>query len=88
VEMELEDLLPEGVECCAVELPDARKGAVLAVAVSEAVDEKSLLKALAKRLPPIAMPKKFVVLDELPKMGSGKVDFRTTTTLVQERLKT
>ncbi len=87
VEMELEELLPEGVECCVVELPDVRKGAVLAVAVSEEVDQKSLLKTLGKRLPPIAMPKHFVVLEELPKMGSGKVDFRTTTTLVQERLK-
>ncbi len=88
VEMELEALLPEGVECCVVEMPDVRKGAVLAVAVSEEVDQKSLLKTLGKRLPPIAMPKHFVVLEELPKMGSGKVDFRTTTTLVQERLKT
>ncbi len=86
VELELEELLPEGVECCVVELPDARKGALLAVAVSEPVDEKPLLKALAKRLPPIAMPKCFVVLEELPKMGSGKVDFRSTTTLVQKVL--
>lgn len=87
VELELEALLPEGVECCVVELPDARKGALLAVAISQAVDEKPLLKALAKRLPPIAMPKRFIVVEELPKMGSGKVDFRSTTRLVQAQLK-
>ena len=87
VETELEQLLPEGVECCVVELPDARKGAVLAVAVSEAVDEKTILKELSQRLPPIAVPRRFVVLDELPKMGSGKVDFRGATTQVQELLK-
>lgn len=86
VELELEALLPEGVECCVVELPDARKGAVLAVAVSQPIEEKTLLKALAKRLPAIAMPKHFVVLEDLPKMGSGKVDFRTTTMQVQQLL--
>ena len=86
VETELEQLLPEGVECCVVELPDARKGALLAVAVSEPVEEKAILKELGKRLPPIAVPRKFVVLDELPKMGSGKVDFRGATTRVQEKL--
>ena len=86
VELALEALLPEGVECCVVELPDARKGALLAVAVSQSVDEKALLKALAKELPAIAMPKRFVVIDELPKMGSGKIDFRNTTIRVQEAL--
>lgn len=87
VEQELEDLLPDGVEFCVVEVPSAHKGATLAVAVTEAVKERAILKALAKHLPPIALPKQFVVLDELPKMGSGKIDFRATTTLVQDYLK-
>jgi acyl-[acyl-carrier-protein]-phospholipid O-acyltransferase/long-chain-fatty-acid--[acyl-carrier-protein] ligase len=86
VESVLESLLPEGVECCVVEIPDARKGANLAVAVSGKVDEKHLIAALAKQLPPVAVPRKFVVLEELPKMGSGKVDFRSTTVMVQEIL--
>jgi acyl-[acyl-carrier-protein]-phospholipid O-acyltransferase/long-chain-fatty-acid--[acyl-carrier-protein] ligase len=86
VESVLEKLLPEGVECCVVEIPDARKGANLAVAVSQKIDQKKTIAALTKRLPPVAVPRQFVVVDELPKMGSGKVDFRTTTVTVQELL--
>jgi acyl-[acyl-carrier-protein]-phospholipid O-acyltransferase / long-chain-fatty-acid--[acyl-carrier-protein] ligase len=33
------------------------------------------------------LPKQFVVLDEFPKMGSGKIDFRTITELVRQRLR-
>jgi len=86
IEAELEKLLPEEIECCAVELPDSRKGAVIVVAVSQAVDEKRLLGELAASLPPISLPRHFVVLEEMPKMGSGKVDFRTATLLVRKKL--
>lgn len=86
VETVLEELLPEDTECCVVELPDAKKGAAVGVAVSCEIDEKSVQGALAERLPPLALPRCFVVIEELPKMGSGKVDFRTTTKLVQEQL--
>jgi acyl-[acyl-carrier-protein]-phospholipid O-acyltransferase/long-chain-fatty-acid--[acyl-carrier-protein] ligase len=86
VESELEAVLPKGVECCVVEIPDARKGARIAAAVTHAVKRKEILDRLGKRLPPIALPRQFVVIDELPKMGSGKIDFRSTTVLVQKRL--
>jgi acyl-[acyl-carrier-protein]-phospholipid O-acyltransferase/long-chain-fatty-acid--[acyl-carrier-protein] ligase len=86
VEEELERLLPPETECCVVEIPDARKGANIAAAVTGEVDRKKLLDKLTRRLPPIAIPRQFVVMDELPKMGSGKIDFRRTTVLVQHRL--
>ena len=86
VESVLETLLADGVECCVVEIPDARKGANLAVAVSGEINQKEIISALTKNLPPVAVPRQFVVLEELPKMGSGKVDFRTTTQMVQELL--
>ena len=86
VESVLESLLPDGVECCVVEIPDARKGANLAVAVSASVDQKQMIAALTKQLPPVAVPRQFVELEELPKMGSGKVDFRSTTVMVQDIL--
>jgi len=86
IESVLEKLLPEEIEFCAVELPDSRKGALIAVALSEPVDEKELTEKMAKELPPISMPRKFVVLPEMPKMGSGKVDFRTATEAVRANL--
>ncbi|MFV1993679.1 MAG: AMP-binding protein [Acidiferrobacterales bacterium] len=86
VEAVLENILPASCECCAVEIPDKRKGAIVGVAISEAIDETAVRNAISDLLPAIAMPRHFLVMEELPKMGSGKVDFRTTQTLFQEKL--
>ncbi len=82
----LESILPEGVECCVVEAADEFKGSRLVAALSRDVNEEELMRKLSAELPPIAIPKKFVRLEEFPKMGSGKIDFRTTTAMVQEIL--
>ena len=81
----LETLLPDGVSCCVVDVPNKTKGATLVAAVTEKVNEAEIIKSLVDKLPPIAIPKKFVILDELPKMGSGKADFRTITKIVREK---
>ena len=86
IESELEKILPEEIEYCAVEIPSSSKGALIALALSEKVDEKELVAKLKKKLPPISIPRKFVVLKEMPKMGSGKVDFRTVTEVVKASL--
>jgi len=41
---------------------------------------------MAADLPKIALPKIFTVLEDLPKMGSGKIDFRSVTLQVQQIL--
>lgn len=86
-EVVLEKLVPEGVAVCVVEVPDSLKGARIVVAVTKKLNEREILKKMAKELPTIALPKEFVVFPELPKMGSGKVDFRTITILVRDYLK-
>ncbi len=86
VESELVDLLPENIDCCVVEVPDSIKGAKIIVAITGDVDEKDLLLKLHTKLPTIAIPKRFIFIKELPKMGSGKVDFRGTTELIKEIL--
>jgi acyl-[acyl-carrier-protein]-phospholipid O-acyltransferase/long-chain-fatty-acid--[acyl-carrier-protein] ligase len=82
----LEELLPDGVSCCVVEIPDPQKGARLVAAVTQKVDENEMRKKLGKELPQINIPSRFIVFDELPKMGSGKLDFRTITDLVKKKL--
>lgn len=82
----LETLLPEGVECCVVEAADEFKGSKLVAALSKELNEEELVKKLSAKLPPIAVPKKFVYIKELPKMGSGKIDFRTTAQMVNSLL--
>lgn len=83
----LESLLPDGVSCCVVEVPDSLKGARIVAAVTEPVNEREILKKMAKELPSLAVPKEFIVLPEMPKMGSGKVDFRTITNLVHKKIR-
>ncbi len=83
VEDVLEKLLPPDVECCIVEIPDAVKGARIVAAITQKLDEKTLLKKMAEHLPSIAMPSKFVVIPEMPKSGSGKIDFRAITEKVR-----
>jgi acyl-[acyl-carrier-protein]-phospholipid O-acyltransferase/long-chain-fatty-acid--[acyl-carrier-protein] ligase len=77
-------MLPSGVDCCVVEIPDSTRGARIVAAVTGSVDDRALIKKMSEELPSIAIPKSFVVIPELPKMGSGKVDFRAVTSLVRE----
>ncbi len=86
VENALEKHLPDDVICCVVEVPDAIKGARIVAAVTAPVDEKKILKKIAADLPKIALPKIFTVIEDLPKMGSGKIDFRNVTLMVRQRL--
>ena len=88
VEDVLQKILPEGAACSVVEIPDALKGVRIVAAVTQKVEERKIIKQMAGHLPNIALPKQFVVIEELPKMGSGKVDFRSVTEIVQTMLRT
>lgn len=87
VENVLEKLLPEDVACSIVEVPDALKGAKIIAAVTKKIDKRKILKLMSEHLPNIALPKQFIVVEDLPKMGSGKIDFRRVTEIVQNKLK-
>jgi acyl-[acyl-carrier-protein]-phospholipid O-acyltransferase/long-chain-fatty-acid--[acyl-carrier-protein] ligase len=82
----LTDLLPNDVDCCVVEVPESTKGAKIVAAITQEIDEKDIMDKMSKQLPRISMPKQFLQMKELPKMGSGKVDFRTATELVKTKL--
>jgi acyl-[acyl-carrier-protein]-phospholipid O-acyltransferase/long-chain-fatty-acid--[acyl-carrier-protein] ligase len=84
VEDVLEKLLPEGVSCCVVEVPDQLKGAKIVAAVTKKLDVKDTLRKMSAHLPNIALPRQFVVIEDLPKMGSGKIDFRKATDMVRD----
>ena len=87
VEDVLERFLPDGTSCCVVELPDQKRGAKIVAAVTVKLDEQATLKGMAGELPNIALPKQFVVIPELPKMGSGKIDFRAVTEIVRSQVR-
>jgi acyl-[acyl-carrier-protein]-phospholipid O-acyltransferase/long-chain-fatty-acid--[acyl-carrier-protein] ligase len=86
IEDMLEKLLPEDAHCSVVEIPDAIKGARIVAVTTVQVDQKTVMKQMAEQLPAIAIPKTFLVMETLPKMGSGKIDFRAITELARQEL--
>ncbi len=84
----LRDELPDHIDCCVVEVPSPLKGARIVAAVTEPINEKTIQKQISRQLPAIALPKQYIVIPELPKMGSGKVDFRTITQIVRKKVQT
>jgi len=86
IENSLEKLLPKDIECCVVEVPDAIKGAKIVAVVTAPIEEKAIVKQLAGELSPIAIPKIFLVRENMPKTGNGKIDFRTLTEIVTQEL--
>lgn len=86
VESTLEKFLPVGVSCCVVEVSDEKKGAAIVATVTIEVNKADILKKMGNELPNIALPKHFIVIKELPMMGTGKIDFRSVTKIVLEML--
>ncbi len=84
-ERALEKTLPDDVECCVVEIPDTRKGARIIAVVTSELNKEEIIKLLNQELPAIAVPKIFEIIPEMPKMGNGKIDFRTVTNLVKDK---
>jgi len=86
VENVMEHLLPEEISCCVVEVPDSVRGAKIVAVITRKIDEKTIIKKMSEELPNIALPKHFIVIEDLPKMGSGKIDFRRITEMVRDML--
>jgi acyl-[acyl-carrier-protein]-phospholipid O-acyltransferase/long-chain-fatty-acid--[acyl-carrier-protein] ligase len=77
VEEEVINLLPHDVICCVVAVPDPIRGSeIVTVLTSYDINQKELRKKLARVLPPVATPKIFRVLEEVPMHSNGKVNFR------------
>jgi acyl-[acyl-carrier-protein]-phospholipid O-acyltransferase/long-chain-fatty-acid--[acyl-carrier-protein] ligase len=85
VEETLNSVTPDEVDCCAVELPDAKRGSRIVGVTNRPINQQEVSKKLAQELPNLALPKKYVVVEEFPYMGSGKADFRTLTRIVQRQ---
>lgn len=84
VENILEKYLHEGVSCCIVEIADEKKGSYIVATVSHEVNKTEILRKMMNDLPGIALPRQFIVINPLPMMSSGKIDFRTVTKMVNK----
>ncbi len=86
VESILSKLLPEDVICCVVDVPNPVKGADVVAAVANGnFDMQAVMKQLKKELPAIALPRQFYVIEDIPMMASGKVNFREVEKICRER---
>ncbi|GAB5498580.1 MAG: hypothetical protein PsegKO_08910 [Pseudohongiellaceae bacterium] len=84
VEETMDAVTPPEVECCAVELPDSRRGSRIIGVTSSDVDGQAVNRKLAEELPNLALSKQYVTIAEFPRMGSGKTDFRSLTEQVRQ----
>jgi acyl-[acyl-carrier-protein]-phospholipid O-acyltransferase/long-chain-fatty-acid--[acyl-carrier-protein] ligase len=87
VENILESHLPAGVSCCVVEVSDEKKGSYIVATVSAEVHKTEILRKMMNELPIIALPREFIVISELPMMSTGKIDFRSVTKMVQDKIR-
>jgi len=86
VEDVLSQLLPEDVICCVVDIPNPTKGADVVAAVSNGnFDMHKVVRQLKKKLPSIAIPRQFYVIEDIPMMASGKVNFRAVEKICRDR---
>ena len=87
VEDVLNKLLPKDVVCCVVDVPNPTKGSDIVAALTTAeIDFKKIKKQMAKYLPYIAIPKDYHVIEDIPMMGTGKVNFREVEHICRDYL--
>lgn len=85
VESVLETFLPPETLCCVVDVPNLKKGAEIVAAVTtKEIETKQIHKHMKKELPSLMVPKAYYVLEELPLMSSGKVDFRKVEEIIRK----
>jgi acyl-[acyl-carrier-protein]-phospholipid O-acyltransferase / long-chain-fatty-acid--[acyl-carrier-protein] ligase len=67
------------LEIAATCLPDQRKGEKIVLLSTNNLDKNELIKILSKaKINPLYHPASVLVVDEIPKLGSGKTDFGAT----------
>ena len=69
----------EDMEIAATCLPDTRKGEKIILISTRSIEKSELTKILSEaKINPLYYPSLVLVVDEIPKLGSGKTDFGAT----------
>lgn len=84
IENAIENIIGDSIDCCVVEVPDKKRGSKIVAVISQDIDVSALKRELSQILPNIAIPKEIIKMENIPKMGSGKNDFRKITEMVKK----
>ena len=77
----------DGAEFVSVAVPDTAKGEVIVVLYSGDLDPYQVSLALKKSgMPPLMIPRKAIQLKEIPKLGTGKWDFKNIKKEAMKRI--
>jgi acyl-[acyl-carrier-protein]-phospholipid O-acyltransferase/long-chain-fatty-acid--[acyl-carrier-protein] ligase len=78
---------PDNLHAAAI-MPDAKKGEQVILVTDRADAPRELLLAWAQShgVPEIAVPKKIVCVEEIPVLGTGKIDFLKVKTIAEEAM--
>jgi acyl-[acyl-carrier-protein]-phospholipid O-acyltransferase/long-chain-fatty-acid--[acyl-carrier-protein] ligase len=82
VENALEKCVSENTEFCVVGIENRVKGVKLVAAISAPVDEVAVCKKMKEHLPNLCIPKEFIIVEELPRLFNGKIDFKRVEEIV------
>ena len=52
------------------------------------MNKTEILRKMLNELPIIYLPRQFIIINELPMMATGKIDFRKVTKMVQDIMST
>jgi acyl-[acyl-carrier-protein]-phospholipid O-acyltransferase/long-chain-fatty-acid--[acyl-carrier-protein] ligase len=72
------------IEFTAVNLPDSAKGEKVILLYSGSLDVDALKKTIREKIPPLMQPREFFQVEDIPKLGTGKVDFKGIKKLAEE----
>lgn len=80
-------LKQQDLELAAINLPDEKKGEKIVLLSSEQLEANTLRQAMLEtNCNPLMIPSEVIVTDAIPKLGSGKTDYKTAKSRILENL--
>jgi len=88
VEEQISSILSDETEVMAVAITDSKKGEQIVLLYSGAIDPQELKQQLLNaKLNSLFLPSQFFLVEELPKLGTGKADFSKAKNLAEKLVK-
>jgi len=86
IEQRLAELFGDEIAICATTIDDDKKGEQIVLLFSGDLSQEELKdRVKSSSIIPIMRPSRYIKLDELPKLGSGKIDFKGAKRLANSK---